>query len=266
MACCTICFDEMTADTRFVSSCGHEFHHSCMVQWLSTKDTCPMCRKSYNPEPEPSADEQDSLLRFINSLDNDDDSDISDDDQEYEIDEEGLFSYIIETLSPEIADLRNTIKKEAGSEAGKLLETVEENNLERFEYNMLEDEETRVVMDFRKAIMKEHENIVGNFGMELAENYKNYQWEQSSGNSEYICAYHERKINNIKQRIFSRVSMYELRDGTMMFYSEITGIDVLTAEKPKQKKRKYQKPSKKIMNFKYNRARNNFVGRRHIRA
>jgi hypothetical protein len=269
---CSICFDEMTTDTRYVSPCNHEFHHSCMIQWLSTKDTCPLCRKCFNPEPENNFKGIDDFIRAMNEYEaalEDEDSDVSDDEQDFEMDDEGLYSYFIETLSPEIADLRTTIRRERGTEAGKLLETVNKNNMENFEYMLLEDEETRVVMDFRKSVLKDHENMVGNFGMELVEHRDEFQWEQGSDNSEYICAYHERKINNIKQRVYSRVSMFELRDGTKMFYVEITGIDILHKEKQKQKKKKYQMPSKKMpkkMNFKYNRARNNFVGRRHIRA
>jgi hypothetical protein len=268
---CSICFDEMTADTRYVSPCNHEFHHSCMIQWLSTKDTCPLCRKCFNPEPESKFKSIDDFIRAMNdydaALEEEDDSDFSEDEEEFTQDD--ILSYILETVSPEMADLRNTIRRETGTEAGKLLETVVKNNMENFEYMLLEDEETRVVMDFRKSVLKEHENMVGNFGMELVEHYKEFQWEQGAGTSEFICAYHERKINNIKQRVYSRVSMYELRDGTKMFYVEITGFDILNPEKKKQKQQKYQKPSKKMtkkMNFKYNRARNNFVGRRHIKT
>lgn len=51
---CNICMDEFYAqegnedDVKLLSSssmpCGHVFHHQCIVKWLQTSHTCPLCR------------------------------------------------------------------------------------------------------------------------------------------------------------------------------------------------------------------------------
>ena len=42
---CIIC-DELFAksDEVYVTSCGHMFHHSCLIQWLERSKSCPLCR------------------------------------------------------------------------------------------------------------------------------------------------------------------------------------------------------------------------------
>lgn len=42
---CTICLDGFD-DIEIVSKmdCSHIFHHSCIVNWLKRKPTCPICR------------------------------------------------------------------------------------------------------------------------------------------------------------------------------------------------------------------------------
>ena len=50
---CSICFEECTCqETGFGEStltltCGHNFHHSCIVPWLHSNNTCPMCRQPH---------------------------------------------------------------------------------------------------------------------------------------------------------------------------------------------------------------------------
>ena len=45
---CCICLDDFQDDvsTVLVLHCGHIFHNSCINEWLSSKDSCPICRKS----------------------------------------------------------------------------------------------------------------------------------------------------------------------------------------------------------------------------
>jgi hypothetical protein len=238
-----------------------------MIEWFINNENCPMCRTRIGPEPKEKTFE-DHLNDFLESFGDDSESESDfEDDISLMTDDDGEIS--IELPSLERMDLRNNIRREAGTQAGKILEMAYRDK-SKIDYVLCEDGETRVVLDSRKSVLSEHENMVGNFTMELTEDYKKYYWQISpDDNSEYICAYHERKINNLKQRVFSRVSIYELRDGSKLFFGEITGIDVMVPEKQKQKQQKYQNPSKKMtkkMNFKYNRARNNYVGRRHIRA
>ena len=50
---CSICFEECTCqETGFGEStltltCGHNFHHSCVVPWLHSNNTCPTCRQPH---------------------------------------------------------------------------------------------------------------------------------------------------------------------------------------------------------------------------
>lgn len=47
---CSICLNEIVAkSTGFVQmSCTHTFHLKCISKWLSTNNTCPMCRHVTN--------------------------------------------------------------------------------------------------------------------------------------------------------------------------------------------------------------------------
>ncbi|XP_050893801.1 NEP1-interacting protein-like 2 [Lathyrus oleraceus] len=50
--CCTICMDEFEFDDINETSnictmpCSHVFHEQCIVKWLQTSNTCPLCRYS----------------------------------------------------------------------------------------------------------------------------------------------------------------------------------------------------------------------------
>lgn len=45
---CNICKDHVTiqSETMSVTSCGHAYHESCLISWLSISETCPTCRVS----------------------------------------------------------------------------------------------------------------------------------------------------------------------------------------------------------------------------
>jgi hypothetical protein len=56
---CAICYEDLTADNKVKTACGHYFHRTCLEKWaesrgtsfvrrrkLSYKVPCPMCRKS----------------------------------------------------------------------------------------------------------------------------------------------------------------------------------------------------------------------------
>ncbi|EQC30967.1 hypothetical protein SDRG_11440 [Saprolegnia diclina VS20] len=44
---CPICLEETTAGDRSLrTACGHSFHEACLVKWLETEATCPLCRAS----------------------------------------------------------------------------------------------------------------------------------------------------------------------------------------------------------------------------
>jgi hypothetical protein len=44
---CVICRDEMTIAKRV--DCGHRFHRDCLLGWIQTNDSCPICRRSIIP-------------------------------------------------------------------------------------------------------------------------------------------------------------------------------------------------------------------------
>jgi hypothetical protein len=39
---CSICC-ETSAD--YITHCGHAFHNSCITEWASISNTCPLCRE-----------------------------------------------------------------------------------------------------------------------------------------------------------------------------------------------------------------------------
>lgn len=41
---CTICLE--SEGTLVPTTCGHKFHTNCLLEWLSTHDTCPVCRNN----------------------------------------------------------------------------------------------------------------------------------------------------------------------------------------------------------------------------
>ena len=47
---CSICFDEIPQHDKFTSQCNHEFHNSCLIHWITTKHTCPVCRTEFYDE------------------------------------------------------------------------------------------------------------------------------------------------------------------------------------------------------------------------
>lgn len=42
---CPICFDEFSKTDKIVTSCGHQFHSSCVFKHLQRVNTCPCCRE-----------------------------------------------------------------------------------------------------------------------------------------------------------------------------------------------------------------------------
>lgn len=45
--CCAVCMDDFQEHTRVLNFpiCEHIFHESCIMEWLKTRSTCPMCRQ-----------------------------------------------------------------------------------------------------------------------------------------------------------------------------------------------------------------------------
>ncbi|WVZ11654.1 hypothetical protein V8G54_016184 [Vigna mungo] len=48
--CCCICLDKFNLNAEcYTLPCKHFFHKKCIMRWLHTSQTCPMCRQSYEP-------------------------------------------------------------------------------------------------------------------------------------------------------------------------------------------------------------------------
>jgi len=39
---CSICLEQL--NRKVVTSCNHEFHAKCILQWNTEHDQCPLCR------------------------------------------------------------------------------------------------------------------------------------------------------------------------------------------------------------------------------
>ena len=48
---CPICLSEFEVGQEVIllPQCTHRFHHSCIIEWLKTNRTCPICRTDINP-------------------------------------------------------------------------------------------------------------------------------------------------------------------------------------------------------------------------
>lgn len=41
---CPVCLESIE-ESRWITVCGHAFHHACLRHWLRTHTSCPMCRE-----------------------------------------------------------------------------------------------------------------------------------------------------------------------------------------------------------------------------
>uniref|UniRef100_A0A1J3JZT8 RING-type E3 ubiquitin transferase n=1 Tax=Noccaea caerulescens TaxID=107243 RepID=A0A1J3JZT8_NOCCA len=69
---CAICLNEFEDEEklRWMPTCSHTFHASCIDVWLSSRSTCPVCRAnlSLKPEPEPEPEPGESFIYPITDL------------------------------------------------------------------------------------------------------------------------------------------------------------------------------------------------------
>lgn len=49
---CTICMSDYTKGEQFklLRGCGHEFHATCLDEWLKVEKTCPICKAQVGPQ------------------------------------------------------------------------------------------------------------------------------------------------------------------------------------------------------------------------
>lgn len=50
---CSICMDHLNRLSRWegrviIRKCGHQFHNTCLTEWIKTNMSCPLCRKEFN--------------------------------------------------------------------------------------------------------------------------------------------------------------------------------------------------------------------------
>ena len=46
---CTICLENTTLERTKITDCKHTFHTECLEKWLTTNNSCPLCRTNINP-------------------------------------------------------------------------------------------------------------------------------------------------------------------------------------------------------------------------
>ena len=44
---CPVCFEKITIDNSVMTDCKHLFCSRCFFRWLTTKNTCPLCRHDF---------------------------------------------------------------------------------------------------------------------------------------------------------------------------------------------------------------------------
>ncbi len=45
---CVICMDNYSENHKCSELyCGHKFHHSCILEWMNEKKTCPLCNTGF---------------------------------------------------------------------------------------------------------------------------------------------------------------------------------------------------------------------------
>lgn len=44
MNVCSICLDPIVTDCH-MTPCNHQFHHSCLAEWITRSPSCPLCRQ-----------------------------------------------------------------------------------------------------------------------------------------------------------------------------------------------------------------------------
>ena len=47
---CTICQEYLTMPVQLIQ-CSHFYCQSCIIQWLETNNSCPICRKAITVDP-----------------------------------------------------------------------------------------------------------------------------------------------------------------------------------------------------------------------
>jgi len=48
---CSICLDPLNEGQDYKLNCKHRFHKKCIRIWLTSNNTCPLCRKNVDPDP-----------------------------------------------------------------------------------------------------------------------------------------------------------------------------------------------------------------------
>jgi hypothetical protein len=56
--CCAICLGEYVSnDSLLTLPCHHDFHSSCIREWLGNKNSCPLCKQLVDPQSVPMSEE-----------------------------------------------------------------------------------------------------------------------------------------------------------------------------------------------------------------
>ena len=47
---CVICYEDIEKNNFVITSCNHKYHFNCLLQHLTYKNTCPLCRSKIEDE------------------------------------------------------------------------------------------------------------------------------------------------------------------------------------------------------------------------
>ena len=63
---CPICYDSITSiGAQMTLECGHAFHKECAATWVSTKESCPMCRAVVHVPPPQNYDVMGEVTKIL---------------------------------------------------------------------------------------------------------------------------------------------------------------------------------------------------------
>jgi hypothetical protein len=67
---CVICFDESMAECEAtLDCCSHTFHEPCIIRWVATSNTCPLCKRIISLITSGASEVYIRLLVFIKLID-----------------------------------------------------------------------------------------------------------------------------------------------------------------------------------------------------
>ena len=118
---CIICLSDCIIGDEVINlPCSHLFHEDCIIQWLSYKNKCPLCKKSYNYANNNNGNNEDnhfslSYMPYINEINYIQDNNLNNYISMINSDEGAFYST---NNRPEIAEIRENRENRENREVG----------------------------------------------------------------------------------------------------------------------------------------------------